>query len=281
MPACLWYTDFACSGRCLQVIYTADRVRLDLIELAMKKHDLISVHGNVLFDHCEDLRSSQPITFSTEDAFIFVPGVRNLGSIQFQFRTNEPNGLLMYAIGIDGSGGTFLIEIVDGFVFLILDVSSKWVRVKGSSVPVNDSSFHFVSLEHDAGVFSIDRKSQHYNRSIIQMLHGELYVGGISSNHRVSIDVKFGRLNRGYVGCMQHLVVGTDTIDLASLAMEQRQEGIGRYCHSPTPHCQSQPCHHRGVCMEGWNRYLCDCLTTNYTGDTCKEGKRTLDFLCL
>ena len=246
----------------------------------MKKHDLISVHGNVLFDHCEDLRSSQPITFSMEDAVILVPGVRNLGSIQFQFRTNEPNGLLMYGVGIDGSDGTFLIEIVDGFVFFILDLSSKRVRVKGSSVPVNDSSFHFVSLEHDAGVFSVDRKPQHYNRSETpQTLHGELYVGGIGGNHKVSIDVKFGRLSRGYVGCMQRLVVGRDTIDLASLAREQNQEGVGRYCHSPTPHCPSQPCHHRGVCMEGWNRYLCDCLTTNYTGDTCREGNTMLDFL--
>ncbi|KAK2138445.1 hypothetical protein NP493_7741g00002 [Ridgeia piscesae] len=268
-----------------KVVYTADNVRLDLVELAIRKHDLISVHGKVLFNRCEDLRSSQPITFMTENAVISVPGVRDLGSIQFQFRTNEPNGLLLYGVGIDGNNGIFIIEILDGFIYFVLDLGSGLTKVKALTGPVNDSSLHFVTLEHNsgAGVFTVDRKPQHYNISALKLtLKGELYVGGISDNRKVSDAIKYSRLNRGYVGCMLHLVVDGGNVDLAALAMEQRQEGVGRYCRSSTPHCMSQPCHHRGVCQEGWNRYTCSCVNTNYTGDTCREGmsKYTFD-ICL
>ena len=247
----------------------------------MRKHDLISVHGKVLFNRCEDLRSSQPITFMTEDTVVFVPGVQNIGSIRFQFRTNEPSGLIMYAVDIDGNNGLFIFEILDGFVYFILDIGSGLTKVKGRSGAVNDSLLHLVTLEHDAGagVFTVDRKPQHYNVSDTKLtLKGELFVGGISDNRQVPDAAKFARLKRGYVGCMQDLVVGGGSVDLAALAMEQHQEGVGRYCRSSAPHCLSQPCHHQGVCHEGWNRYICDCLNTNYTGDTCREGRSILNF---
>lgn len=218
----------------------------------------------------------------TEDTVVFIPGVRNIGSIRFQFRTNEPSGLIMYAVDIDGNNGLFIFEILDGFVYFILDVGSGLTKVKGGSGAVNDSLLHFVTLEHDAGagVFTVDRKPQHYNVSDAKLtLKGELFVGGISDNRQVSDAAKFARLKRGYVGCIQDLVVGGGSVDLAALAMEQHQEGVGRYCRSSAPHCLSQPCHHKGVCHEGWNRYICDCLNTNYTGDTCREGRSILNFI--
>ena len=44
-------------------------------------------------------------------------------------------------------------------------------------------------------------------------------------------------------------------------------------CHSQTPHCPSQPCMHGSQCLEGWNRFHCDCTVTPFTGPTCGKGK--------
>lgn len=43
-------------------------------------------------------------------------------------------------------------------------------------------------------------------------------------------------------------------------------------CHIQTPHCPSQPCMHGGHCVEGWNRFHCDCTGTSYIGPTCGKG---------
>lgn len=36
--------------------------------------------------------------------------------------------------------------------------------------------------------------------------------------------------------------------------------------------CQLEPCRHGGRCREGWNRYICDCTMTSYSGPNCEEG---------
>lgn len=38
------------------------------------------------------------------------------------------------------------------------------------------------------------------------------------------------------------------------------------------------PCQNNGVCNEGWNRPLCDCSATLYTGPTCGRESQTLAF---
>lgn len=36
--------------------------------------------------------------------------------------------------------------------------------------------------------------------------------------------------------------------------------------------CSSSPCKHGGRCQEGWNRFLCDCSATPFSGPTCELG---------
>ena len=37
--------------------------------------------------------------------------------------------------------------------------------------------------------------------------------------------------------------------------------------------CHGHPCMHGGTCTEGWNRYICDCSQTSFTGATCGDGE--------
>ena len=38
------------------------------------------------------------------------------------------------------------------------------------------------------------------------------------------------------------------------------------------------PCHNDGQCKSGWNRFICECSLTNFTGPTCTRGNRTIIF---
>lgn len=53
---------------------------------------------------------------------------------------------------------------------------------------------------------------------------------------------------------------------------------IRTFCHVQQAQCPSQPCLNGGVCTEGWNRFVCDCTDTIYTGPTCGKEAATLAF---
>ena len=46
-----------------QVVYKADSINLDITDLARNSNSLINVHGDVVFDKCEELVDALPITF--------------------------------------------------------------------------------------------------------------------------------------------------------------------------------------------------------------------------
>lgn len=37
--------------------------------------------------------------------------------------------------------------------------------------------------------------------------------------------------------------------------------------------CSHNICANRGICVQQWNSYACDCDMTSYTGPTCSDGK--------
>lgn len=51
-------------------------------------------------------------------------------------------------------------------------------------------------------------------------------------------------------------------------------------CHVQTNQCGSTipPCQNNGVCNEGWNRPICDCSGTSFTGPTCGRESVALAF---
>lgn len=49
-------------------------------------------------------------------------------------------------------------------------------------------------------------------------------------------------------------------------------------CHVQPGQCDSQPCMNGGSCSEGWNRYICDCTATSFTGPICGKEAATMTF---
>ena len=139
-------------------MYKADSINLDLTDLARNRHNLIEIHGDVTFNKCEDLVQSQPITFSTEDSYVKAPkwDAKTSGTIQFQFRTNEQDGLIMYNSGAEDTSDFFALEILDGYLYLLLDLGSGATKVKVSQGRISDGLQHLVLLEHNSKTGKIE-----------------------------------------------------------------------------------------------------------------------------
>ncbi len=263
-------------------MYHADNIILNVLDLARRADTLFESHGRVLYDRCRDLTPSRPVTFLQESTVVASPPwdpVR--GSIAFQFHTNEPNSLLMYSLGAEGVMDFFALEILEGYLYLSLNIGSGTRKIQPARDRVNDGLPHSVALHLEdnqkRGRIQLDGHTERFRlrgKSETLDLKGALYVGGMSTRHgnrTLPREVWTAVLGHGFVGCLEDLEVNDESVDLFELARAQDVIGIGHYCHSQPPQCDSYPCAHNGQCSEGWNRYICDCSGTSYTGDQCQQ----------
>ncbi|XP_048259836.1 neurexin-1-like isoform X2 [Haliotis rufescens] len=272
-----------------KVRYKADTIDLDLTELAKTDHGLITVHGGVIFNKCQELVESHPITFATPNSFLTLPtwDVRDRrGSIAFQFQTTEPSGVIMFNPGPDGHADFFAVEMLDGHLYMIVDLGEGSKKVKASRHPVSDGNPHEVYIDYQGpqGYITLDGQKESYytdGKDVDLNLSGIFFLGGISKKHDTSKlphSMWAGMLRHGFVGCLQDLVVNGNKVDLVATARAQRAQGIAEYCHRMEPQCASHPCMHRGQCLEGWNRFVCDCRSTGFNGDVCQTAATSLRF---
>jgi len=105
------------------VIYRADSIYLDLIDLA-QRHALVDIHGAPTFSDCAESTTMLPVVFTSEESVIELTDVwRRSGpsttSVQFQMTTNERDALLMYSVGSPGTSDFFGVELVQGQLPLV------------------------------------------------------------------------------------------------------------------------------------------------------------------
>ncbi|XP_071501894.1 neurexin-3-like [Diadema antillarum] len=275
-------------GNLRDVIYNGEDFMLELLDLACDRDPFVQISGNVIFA-IEDVDAIDPITFLTEDSYLLLPkwNAKTEGTLSFSFRTNEPSGVIMYNRGADHITDFFALELMDGYLYMVLDLGSGSIRYKAPTPPLNDGLWHYVFIDRhhtrgtvqvdnqEVGKFAVGGTSRHLN------LQDHLVVGGIdfeTDGAFLPIDLFSGVLRKGYVGCLKNLVLQGDTIDLPEFAVEQDNSDVRPFCREEEPQCASEPCQHGGLCMEGWNRFVCDCRITGYTGKTCEEEVARLSF---
>lgn len=101
------------------------------------------------YHHGESRHSiHRPFTFLSKNTFIGLPPIKMYSSfnIYFQFKTKEPNGLILYNSG--RRQGFFAAELVNGHMQAFIQTSSELLKVKDESrTPFNDNHWHAVSIE--------------------------------------------------------------------------------------------------------------------------------------
>ncbi|CAG4930590.1 unnamed protein product [Parnassius apollo] len=284
LPGARVHTNFI--GCLKKVEFSADTLRLNLIDLARTGSKLITVTGRLEYA-CTATDSADPVTFSTRDAHLILPKWEAVktGTISFKFRTNEPNGLILFNMGAKPPrADLFAVEMLNGYIYVHVDLGSGGVRVRASRRRVDDSHWHEFLLRRTGrdGRVTVDGANAEFKtpgESNQLELDGPLFVGGLGSEYSASRTppaLWTAALRQGFVGCIRDLVLNGKPQDLTAYARQQDSASVRPACHVLMKQCVSSPCQHGGVCSEGWNRPLCDCSATNYGGPTCGRESATI-----
>ncbi|XP_075391342.1 neurexin-1 isoform X15 [Tenrec ecaudatus] len=282
-----------------EVVYKNNDVRLELSRLAKQGDPKMKIHGVVAFK-CENVATLDPITFETPESFISLPkwNAKKTGSISFDFRTTEPNGLILFSHGKPRHQKDakhpqmikvdfFAIEMLDGHLYLLLDMGSGTIKIKALQKKVNDGEWYHVDFQRDgrSGTISVNTLRTPYTapgESEILDLDDELYLGGLPENKAGLVfptEVWTALLNYGYVGCIRDLFIDGQSKDIRQMAELQSTAGVKPSCSREAARpCLSNPCKNNGMCRDGWNRYVCDCSGTGYLGRSCEREATILSY---
>ncbi|XP_072525904.1 neurexin-2-like isoform X14 [Salminus brasiliensis] len=285
---------------CLKdVVYKNNDFKLELSRLAIERDSKISLHGDLVF-RCEDVAALDPVTFETPESYIALPrwDTKKTSSISFDFRTTEPSGLLLFSHG--KPQGTkeqrhgrelktdyFAMELLDGFLFLLMDMGSGSIKLKASNKKVNDGEWCHVDFQREGrkGSISVNSRTMPFNSnegSEILDLDSDMYLGGLPETRQGLVlppEVWTALLNYGYVGCVRDLFIDGKSRDVRRLAEIQSAPGVSSFCtRELQKRCSSAPCGNGGICKEGWNRYICDCTGTGFLGSNCEIEATVLSY---
>nr|XP_055028365.1 neurexin 3a isoform X39 [Misgurnus anguillicaudatus] len=282
-----------------EVIYKNNDIRLELSRLARIVDPKMKIQGDVVFK-CENVATLDPISFETPESFLSLPkwNTKRMGSISFDFRTTEPNGLILFTHGKpqerkdarsqkNKKVDFFAVELLDGSLYLLLDMGSGTIKVKATQNKVNDGAWYHVDIQRDgrSGTISVNSRRTPFTASgenEILDLEGDMYLGGLPDNRAGLIlptELWTAMLNYGYVGCIRDLFIDGRSKDIRQIAEAQNGAGIKPSCNKMSgKQCESYPCKNKGVCKEGWNRFICDCTGTGYWSRTCEREASILSY---
>ncbi|XP_048806036.1 neurexin 3 isoform X2 [Lagopus muta] len=282
-----------------EVVYKNNDIRLELSRLARIGDTKMKIYGEVKFV-CENVATLDPISFETPEAYISLPkwNTKRMGSISFDFRTTEPNGLILFTHGKpqerkdarsqkNTKVDFFAVELLDGNLYLLLDMGSGTIKVKATQKKANDGEWYHVDIQRDgrSGTISVNSRRTPFTasgESEILDLEGDMYLGGLPENRAGLIlptELWTAMLNYGYVGCIRDLFIDGRSKNIRQLAEAQNAAGVKSSCSRlSTKQCDSYPCKNNAVCKDGWNRFICDCTGTGYWGRTCEREASILSY---
>ncbi|XP_077962842.1 neurexin-2 isoform X10 [Gasterosteus aculeatus] len=282
---------------CLKdVVYKNNEFRLALSRLAEQQDPKISIHGDLKFS-CQDVEALEPVTFDTPSAYLTLPrwNTKKTGAISFDFRTTEPAGLLLFSHGsLQGArpnrkprADFFAMELLDGFLYLVMDMGSGSIKMKASNKRLDDGEWCHVDFQRRGrnGFISVNSKSVPFSAnegSEILDLDGDMYLGGLPDDRQALMlppEVWTASLNLGYVGCVRDLFIDGQSRNLWRLAEVQSATGVSSFCTRETHvRCARDTCANGGHCREGWNRHICDCNVTGYLGPSCEKEATVVSY---
>ncbi|XP_028288849.1 contactin-associated protein-like 2a [Parambassis ranga] len=251
---------------CMECInYNGDNIT----DLARRKKLDTSSFRNLSFSCVET--HTFPVFFNAT-SFLQLPGRANHNtlSVGFQFRTWNPDGLLLFSNLDDG---TLEISLEDGKITVHINAtkSARNYRVDLSSGSgLNDGQWHAIRLvaKENFAMLTIDGEEASAVRStspLIIATGGTYHLGGYF------LQTLFAPSQRSFQGCMQAILVDDQPADLH--AVEKGTvgafENISLDMCAIIDRCMPNHCEHGGRCKQTWDSFSCTCDGTGYTGATC------------
>ncbi|XP_029549960.1 cadherin EGF LAG seven-pass G-type receptor 2-like isoform X6 [Salmo trutta] len=191
--------------------------------------------------------------------------------VELTFRTRQPSATLLHVTA--GQHHNLTLQLREGSVVMGLQRGEDSTLSRVEEVTVNDGDWHHLQLElkgvpgdaprHKA-VLSFDHGLYTASMEVDNKLKGAkvktLSVGGITGAD--------GKIQHGFRGCVQGLLVGETSSSSMSLSMSQaRRVNMEQGCSVPDP-CVSNLCPSNSYCSDDWDSHSCTCLT-GYYGNNC------------
>ncbi|XP_065225027.1 neurexin 1 isoform X2 [Planococcus citri] len=268
---------------CLRrMMYEVDGKKIDIFDVAKAGSKLVTLGGQMAFA-CKTSDASDAISFTTPDSYLILPDweAAQAGSFAIKFRTTESHGLLVFSKASGPSfTDIFAIELIEGQVYLIMDLGAGAVKEQVGIGKMNDGLWHSVLLHREGkngrvavdgfGIeFSLPGDSRQLDLGV------GLFIGGIPWQKfqldKFPVSIWSVVLRRGFVGCIRELILNEEPVDVVKYVEEQDFVSIEPVCHTNGESCTSSPCFNKGECINGWNRFICDCSKTEFTGPTCSK----------
>ncbi|KAM4533912.1 contactin-associated protein-like 2a isoform 1-T1 [Odontesthes bonariensis] len=234
-----------------------------------KKLDTSSFQRNLSFT-CVEIHTF-PVFFNGT-SFLQLPGRanHNTASVGFQFRSWNPDGLLLFSNLDDG---TLEISLEDGKIIVHVNVSkaARNYRVDLSSGSgLNDGQWHAVRLvaKENFAMLTVDDEEVSAVRSTSPL---SISTGGTYHLGGYFLQTLFPPSQRSFQGCMQAILVDDQPADMH--AVEKGTvgafENVSLDMCAIIDRCMPNHCEHGGRCKQTWDSFSCNCDGTGYSGATC------------
>ncbi|XP_034662906.1 neurexin-1 isoform X2 [Drosophila subobscura] len=221
-------------------------------------------------------------TFRSKHSYVGLAMLKayNSISIDFRFKTVEPNGLLVFN---GGRRSDFVaVELVNGHIHYTFDLGDGPVTMRDKSrIHMNDNRWHQVSIRRPGPkthTLTVDDSFEIITLTGNNMhleLAGILYIGGVFKDMYSKLPASISSRS-GFEGCLASLDLGDASPSLTSDAVVPSSLVVSG-CEGPTK-CSQNACANRGVCVQQWNAYACECDMTSYTGPTCYDESIAYEF---
>ncbi|KRY10993.1 Neurexin-1a [Trichinella patagoniensis] len=276
----LW-TNF--SGCLRNVHFIADQRRIDLLDELNKQSGLVqTVVGNVTKE-CRQSFSVEAVTFVNGHSSLALTNRWTGGNdgqlVAFKFRTNEPYGLLLHCGPAEPHLSDLLaVEIFAGHLYFVIDLGSGTSRLQASGRLVADGHWHSVNMTRRwrSGQIYVDNWRVDFStpgkEKMLDTADVVQFGYSVAEARNLPPSVWTATLGRGFVGCLKDVTLDGVSLDLIGLLPHQRQRDVVVGCYDMLPQCTELSCKNGGRCIEGWNRYYCDCSAVFYSGDRCEQG---------
>ncbi|XP_042350366.1 contactin-associated protein-like 5 [Plectropomus leopardus] len=244
---------------------------INIIDLAKRRKLQIHSVGNVTFS-CSQPQLVACTFLSSSSSFLSLPSaVSATGgfSVRFQFRTWNPDGLLL-SVQLSPEPRRLELQIRNSRLQLTLHGSGRPKSEVSVGHRVNDGLWHSVSLNTRNLQITLTVDSE--PSSTIELWEqpepkGNFYFGGCPA-----VDCQY--LSPAFQGCLRLIFINSQPMNLNLI-----QQGLlGNYNELQFDTCNIRDrclpnlCEHEGRCSQTWSSFSCDCSGTGYSGATCHNS---------
>uniref|UniRef100_A0AAQ6ILN1 Contactin associated protein-like 5a n=1 Tax=Anabas testudineus TaxID=64144 RepID=A0AAQ6ILN1_ANATE len=233
---------------------------INIIDLAKRRKPQIH-SGNVTFS-CSQPQLVACTFLSSSSSFLSLPSAASATggfSVRFQFRTWNPDGLLL-SVQLNLEPQSLELQISNSRLHLTLHSSGR----------LDDGLWHSVSLgtRNLQVTLTVDSEPS----STIELWEqlesrGNFYFGGCpTADCQVPTPT--------FQGCMRLIFINSQPMDLGHV----QQRFLGNYNELQFDTCNIRDrclpnlCEHGGRCSQTWSSFSCDCSGTGYSGATCHNS---------